>query len=183
MIRDDADDADDAYGTMSAEDGSYVLRFERRLSHPVETVWHALTDPAALTHWFPQDLDGTFAPDAKVRFVFRDDEGYGSLSPFDGEVLEYDPPRLLAYSWGPDVLRWELRADGDGCLLIFTDTLDEQGKAARDGAGWHVCLDYLQAWMDGAGKPPADLWKQLHPGYVDRFGPAAATLGPPERGQ
>ena len=33
----------------------------------------------------------------------------------------------------------ELRADSSGCLLTFTDTIDAHGKAARDGAGWHVC--------------------------------------------
>ncbi|MGH3223319.1 MAG: hypothetical protein ACRDPY_32295, partial [Streptosporangiaceae bacterium] len=64
-------------------------------------------------------------------------------------------------------------------LLIFTDTLAEGGKAARDGAGWHVCLDALRAWIDGAEPPAADRWQQVHPGYVERFGPEAATVGPP----
>ena len=169
----------DAFGTLSGQNGTYVLRFERRLSHPVEKVWQALTDPPALRHWFPQDVEGEWGLGAKLQFVFREAGEYGDIPPFDGEVLEYDPPRLLAYSWGPDSLRWELRPDGDGCLLIFTDTLEEQGKAARDGAGWHVCLDHLRAWIDGTEPPPADGWNQVHPGYVKQFGPAAATLGPP----
>lgn len=162
-------------GTLHVEDGRYVLRFERRLPHPPEKVWAALTDPAELTHWFPQDVEADLRPGGKMRFNFRGDEA----PPFDGEVLVYDPPRVFAYRWATDVLRWELRADGSGCVLTFTDTIGEQGKAARDGAGWHVCLEALAARLDGAVPPPADLWQQVHPDYVSRFGPDAATIGPP----
>ena len=35
-------------------------------------------------------------------FTFRG----GEAPPFDGEVLVYDPPRVLAYRWATDVLRW-----------------------------------------------------------------------------
>ena len=30
-----------------------TLIFERRLSHPVDRVWEAITDPHVLVHWFP----------------------------------------------------------------------------------------------------------------------------------
>ena len=170
-------------GTLdTTSDGRYVLRFERRLAHPVATVWHALTDPGAMRNWFPQDVEADLRVGGKMRFSFRQADTYESIPPIDGEVLEYDPPRLFAYTWGPDLLRWELRPDGDGCLLVFTDTLGERGKAARDGAGWHVCLEALAASLDGAPPPPADLWRRVHPGYTERFGPEASTIGPPEVG-
>jgi len=162
-------------GTLHAEAGRYVLRFERQLAHPPEKVWQALTDPAELTHWFPQDVEADLRPGGKMCFVSRGDDAPS----FDGEVIDFDPPRVFTYLWGTDVLRWELRPQGDGCLLVFTDTIVEQGKAARDGAGWHVCLETLVARLDGSEPPPADRWQQVHPGYVDRFGPAAATMGPP----
>lgn len=162
-------------GTLHAQDGAFVLRFERRLPHPPEKVWAALTDPAELRHWFPQDVEADFRPGGKMQFTFRE----GQAPPFDGEVLACDPPWLLAYRWSTDVLRWELRPDGGGCVLTFTDTIEEEGKAARDGAGWHVCLEALAARLDGAQPPPPGRWQQVHPGYVDRFGPAAATIGPP----
>ena len=162
-------------GTLHAGEGRFVLRFERRLAHPLEKVWAALTDPAELGHWFPQDVEADLRPGGTMRFTFR---GAGA-PPFDGEVLVYDPPRVFAYRWGPDVLRWELRPDGSGCTLTFTDTIEAQGKAARDGAGWHVCLEALAARLDGAEPPAASRWTQVHPGYVARFGPDAATIGPP----
>ena len=73
----------------------------------------------------------------------------------------------------------KLRPDGSGSLLTLTDTIDAHGKAARDGAGWHVCLEALTARLDGDQPPPAERWQQVHPGYISRFGPEAATMGPP----
>ncbi len=162
-------------GTLNVEDGRFVLRFERWLAHPPEKVWAALTDPAELAHWFPQDVAADLRGGGTMRFTFRG----GEAPPFDGEVLVYDPPRILAYRWATDVLRWELRPDGSGCQLTFTDTIDTYGKAARDGAGWHVSLEALTARLDGDEPPPAGRWQQVHSGYVSRFGPEAATIGPP----
>ncbi len=41
-----------ADGTVEEIGGRYFLRFERRLPHPVETVWDALTRPERLRDWF-----------------------------------------------------------------------------------------------------------------------------------
>jgi hypothetical protein len=54
------------------------------------------------------------------------------------------------------------------------------GKAARDAAGWHECLDLLVSDLDGT--PPSAwgrTWRRVHPVYVDKLGPEAATIGPP----
>ncbi|MBV9855847.1 MAG: SRPBCC family protein [Streptosporangiaceae bacterium] len=170
-------------GTLdTTAEGRFALRFERRLAHPPGEVWHALTDPKAMREWFPQEVEADLRPGGKMRFRHRRGEVYEDLPVIEGEVLEYDPPRLFAYTWGADMLRWELRPDGDGCLLVFTDTFGELGKAARDGAGWHVCLEALVASLDGTRPPPRGRWQQVHPGYVERLGPEASTIGPPEVG-
>jgi hypothetical protein len=54
------------------------------------------------------------------------------------------------------------------------------GKAARDAAGWHECLDLLASDLDGT-TPQAwgQTWRQVHPVYVTQLGPDAATIGPP----
>jgi hypothetical protein len=42
----------DPYGTIETlDDGRYVLRYDRRLRHPVDKVWAALTDPARVEEW------------------------------------------------------------------------------------------------------------------------------------
>ncbi len=62
-------------------------------------------------------------------------------------------------------------------------TFPEHGKAARDAAGWHVCLEQLTALCDGSELPwssqPPERWRVVHRGYVERLGPEASVIGPP----
>src|SRR5881396_1365203 len=137
------------YGTYEAVEGRDVLRFERRLGHPVEAVWRAVTEPAELEHWFPTTVEGDLRPGGRLRFDHRD----GVHPPMEGEVTAIDPPRRFVFSWGGDQLELELELEpvngGKACLLRFTVVLDQREKAARDATGWHVCLDRLQASLAG----------------------------------
>ncbi len=130
------------YGTVEQlDDGRWQLRFTRTLEHPVEKVWRAVTEPEHLAAWFPTSIEGERSPGASLRFVFPND----FAPPMDGEMLAYEPQSLVEFSWGPDVLRLELRPVAEGTELTLLDTLEERGKAARDGAGWHACLEALGA--------------------------------------
>jgi uncharacterized protein YndB with AHSA1/START domain len=161
-------------GTLAKRGGRWTLTFTRRLAHPPGKVWRAVTEPEHLAAWFPQEIVGERRAGARLRFVSSTSEG------FDGEMLVFDPPSVMELVWGSDRLRIEVVPDGAGTLLTLTDTFDELGKAARDAAGWHECLDRLVGDLEGAGLPaPGDRWRQVHPTYVERFGPDAATIGPP----
>jgi uncharacterized protein YndB with AHSA1/START domain len=167
------------YGTVEQlDDGRWQLRFTRTLPYPREKVWRALTEPDELAHWFPTTIEGERAPGAHLTFSFPD----GRAAPIEGEMLAYEPASFLELRWGPDVLRLELKEVEDGTELTLLDTLEERGKAARDGAGWHACLDALEASLRGEAEPrdQMSVWSEVHPRYVDRFGPEAATIGPPE---
>jgi uncharacterized protein YndB with AHSA1/START domain len=165
-------------GQLEETDGTWQLRFERTLAHPPEKVWRALTEPEHLEAWFPTTIEGGLEAGAELRFRHR----HRDLPLMEGEMIACDPPSLLEFRWGPDTLRFVLEPDGAGTRLTLTDMLEELGKAARDGAGWHVCLDQLAIHLDG--EEPAwtsvERWTEVHPGYVDEFGPEAATIGPPE---
>jgi uncharacterized protein YndB with AHSA1/START domain len=165
-------------GQLEQSDGRWRLRFTRRLPHPPEKVWRALTEPEHLAAWFPTDIEGERMAGAALRFVFRNGEGPA----IDGEMIAYDPPSLLELRWGnEETLRFELQSDGEGTFLTFFNTFDELGKAARDAAGWHACLDALAHHLDGteARGKPAERSQQLHKSYIERFGPEASTIGPP----
>jgi hypothetical protein len=101
----------------------------------------------------------------------------------EGEMLRYEPPSVMEFKWGDDdVLAFTLRPDGSGTVLTLVQTFDQLGKAARDGAGWHACLDELDYHLRGE-KPrwePNQHWRDLHESYVQRFGEEASTIGPPE---
>ena len=164
------------YGTLEhTDDGRSRLRFVRNLPHPPERVWRAITEPEELEHWFPTTIEGERAVGATLRFSFREHD----LPAFEGEMLAYEDGRALEFSWGSDIVRIELRPTGQGTELTLLDTLDEHGKAARDAAGWHTCLDGLEQSLDG-GAADGDAWKRLQPRYAEAFGPEAATIGPPE---
>jgi uncharacterized protein YndB with AHSA1/START domain len=160
-----------AWATLDTTGSDPVLRFERRLAHAPEKVFRAISEPAELRHWFPATVELELRTGAPIRFRF---EEHGIDAP-GGEVLELDPPRLLAYTWGRDVLRWEIVPEGDGCRLLFTQTLGEGGLSgglpgtARNAAGWDVCLAGLAARLDGAPAPDT-AWFPLFEAYADRFG-------------
>jgi uncharacterized protein YndB with AHSA1/START domain len=161
------------------ETGKWRLRFTRDLAHPIERAWQALTEPEQLQAWFPQRIVGDLlTPGAPLRF-----EHTGVDMPaFEGRVLAVEPPSLLEFLWGTDTLRFELAKAEGGCTLTLMDTIGELGRAARDGAGWHACLDVLEAALDGraATLTAGDRWQEVHKEYIDAFGPEAATIGPPE---
>ena len=167
------------HGQLERVGDHWQLRFSRTLRHAPDKVWRALTEPEHLAAWFPAQMHGERATGARLTFVFENGEGPDT----EGEILVYDPPALLEYRWGTELLRFELAPDdGGGTQLTFLNTFDELGKAARDAAGWHACLDVMAHHLDGREPPwnPMDRWKEVHPVYVEEFGPEAATIGPPE---
>jgi uncharacterized protein YndB with AHSA1/START domain len=161
------------HGTLRQAGDVWQVVFTRRLRHPPERVWRALVEPDELQAWFPSTIEGDRAPGAALRFGFD-----GMDDHIEGTMHVFDPPKVLELSWGGDRLRFELAPDGDGTALTLIDSLEELGKAARDAAGWHVCLAHLVDTLDGL--PPREIaWKLLNDDYAERFGPDAATIGPP----
>jgi uncharacterized protein YndB with AHSA1/START domain len=160
--------------TLDTVDGRPVLRMERRLAHPPEKVWRALTEPAHLNQWYPFTVTALELR-AGGRIAF--DGGAGAT--VEGRVTELDPPRVFAFTQDPSAvlpregenhLRYELRPDGDGCLLVFTHAFHDRPHAAANAAGWDACLDALEAVVDGKPvEPPASLVGR-HEAYVEAFG-------------
>src|SRR3954453_8741915 len=94
------------------------LRFERHLPHAPEKVWRAITDPEHLKAWFP---DTIVVEEWSVGAPLRFEPAPEMAEPFDGEVLAFEPPRMLALRWGTDTLRFEVEPDGDGTRLTLLD--------------------------------------------------------------
>jgi uncharacterized protein YndB with AHSA1/START domain len=163
-------------GQLAKAGSRWTLTFSRWVPHPPEKVWRALTEPEHLEAWFPTTIEGELVAGAQLLFSHRDD----AAPPSRGEMIAFEPPRLLEFTWGDgDRLRFELKPEQSGTGLTLVDTFDEQGKAARDAAGWHACLDALVAHLSGDAIDATQRWREVHDGYVERFGPDAATIGPP----
>jgi uncharacterized protein YndB with AHSA1/START domain len=191
-------------GTLVHIDGRPALRFERRYACPVERVWRAVTDPAELPAWFPSAVSGERAVGAEL--VFADEEQRARAReageptrddgpPLTGRVVAYDPPCVFSFTWGTELLRFELTPDGDGTVLVLTQLLSHQSVAARNGAGWHQCLAALDGLLGAAnGDGGGDGWQEVYRDYLERMGPELgvpvadgglcwerATHVPPER--
>jgi uncharacterized protein YndB with AHSA1/START domain len=165
------------HGTYEEIDGRPVLRFERRLAHPVERVWRAVTEPSELAHWFPAGLTIDMRVGGRVQFTFPD----GAAPPMEGEVMELGPPRVFAFTWEDDLLKFELEPVEDGCLLRFTHVLAQRDQGAMVAAGWSVCFEELDKQL--AGEPahapdgrPTDKWRKYYGEYQERGVPSGAPV-------
>jgi uncharacterized protein YndB with AHSA1/START domain len=69
---------------------------EKTLPHPPEKIWRTLTQAELIGQWL---MPNDFVPKVGHRFTFKTKP----MGDWDGtvhcEVLDYDPPRLLRYSW------------------------------------------------------------------------------------
>jgi uncharacterized protein YndB with AHSA1/START domain len=154
-------------GTLHTVDGRPMLRFERRLRHPVDKVWRAITDPAELSSWFPWHV----VIDARVGGTISFTHPQGLVTAPEAVITELDPPRVFGYRWHDEDLRWELAEDGDTCVLVFTHVFTDRPSAAKLAAGWHLSHDALATVLDGEPVDTShDRWTELNKHYVTAFG-------------
>ena len=165
-------------GRLEPADGRSRLVFRRTVDCLPADVFAAVTQPDGLASWFPTTIEGVLDPGAPLRFSFRNAEG----EPFSGDVVAFEPSRRWSIHWGDDLLDLAASPQGTATVLDFRIEFSPVGRAARDAAGWHVCLDLLAAHC--AHSPVSwtvpQRWREVHPQYVARFGPQAATIGVPE---
>jgi uncharacterized protein YndB with AHSA1/START domain len=152
-----------------------AVRLERQLADPPSLVWLAITDREQLRSWFPCDVvvaGGRWQVGASITFPFPSEIIDMTLT---GEVLAVDEPNLLSYTWGEEILRFELFAAGTGTRLVLTDELPASA-AARNAAGWDDCLDHLVGLT-----PDPNAWRSRFDSYSAAFEPALGSQeGPPE---
>ncbi|MGH3993115.1 MAG: SRPBCC domain-containing protein [Pseudonocardiaceae bacterium] len=65
-----SEEAAHGLGSHETVGGQPAVRFQRRLAHPVERVWRAVTDPEQLGSWFPCRVEVDLRPGGPMRFDF-----------------------------------------------------------------------------------------------------------------
>lgn len=173
------------YGVRTAPD---TVRVERLLPGPIERVWQYLTDSELRSQWLAGgEMEPRLA--GHVELVFRnsslaenDDPPPPKYAQFAGEsrmggtITEFDPPRVLAYTWGEadsshSHVRFELSAQGAQVRMVVTHSR----LATREGmlsvaGGWHAHLDILRDRM--SGRTPDGFWRshtRLEAEYAQRL--------------
>lgn len=125
------------------EDDRVYVAFERQLSHPIDKVWTAISDPDQLKHWF-SGINIELKQGGSFEIWFGGDcDGPSHVS---GIVEEFDPPNVMQLG----SMRYQLIANDAGCLLKFSDVLQFAGPRSRQEfavsvlGGWHAYLDKLE---------------------------------------
>lgn len=142
-------------GTVTIEGDYATLRYERRLPHPREAVWKAITDPKELATWFNTKavIDGRNG--GAIDYVSAP-AGFHTT----GRILVWDPPRVFEHEWRMDphphlpngeaesVIRWELTRDGDSStILTVTHSRLTKSTGLGFAPGMHAFLDRLAAHL------------------------------------
>jgi len=141
---------------------------EIQIAAPPERVFQALTDAAQLRRWFanPSCPNHLWEMDARPggRYHYTTEKGtvvVNNVSEFEchGEILEYDPPRLLVYTWIANwhegktrstVVRWELTPQAGGTHVKVTHSgLAHESVARKDySGGWVGVLEHLKKFVE-----------------------------------
>ncbi len=141
---------------------------EIHIAAPPQRVFKALTDSAELRQWFtdPSCPIHRWEMDARLGGKYRYDTEMGahevnSVRKFEchGEIVEFDPPRLLAYTWIANwhdnkqratVVRWELSAESGGTHVKVTHSgLANEAVARKDySSGWTGVMQYLKKFVE-----------------------------------
>jgi uncharacterized protein YndB with AHSA1/START domain len=150
-------------GTEISVDGRPALRFERRLDHPIERVWQAVTAPAELERWFVATVPWT--PTEGEEFAAGGETG---------RITKLEPPHVIAWTWGIESYSFELSAAGDGCVLVFTHVFNpELGPGWQHAAGWETYFGRLDVHLGGGYLSEED----AHEGIDERMDRYRSAFG------
>ncbi|WP_342599540.1 SRPBCC family protein [Psychrobacillus sp. FSL H8-0483] len=149
--------------TIQKESEIYTARYERHFHHSVEEVWSMLTDNEKLQQWFTELQVVDLRNGGLIKFDMQD----GNF--IDMKILDYEAFKILAFEWGEDIARFELSSVNDGCQLTFIETISSfSEQKVKDLAGWHVCLDVIEAILDGRTiASRKDQWKAWYVKYEE----------------
>jgi len=155
-------------------DTTFVI--ERRLKASIDRVWSYFVDGEKRARWFTGG-DTLSADGQNFAMIFahknitseKPPERWKDMDtksfPMGGRVLAFDPPRLLAITWGDgdehvSEVRFEFTAVGDETLLTLTHSKIDKLENTRDFAGgWTAHMETLATVL--AGKPANHFWADV----------------------
>jgi len=135
------------------------ITMDIEIAASAEVVFRALTDPQQLVAWFGGSKHWELDLRIGGKWLATGyDESCGGDWEMQGEVIELDPPRFLAYTWRTNVehdlglqteVRYELeRTDkGTRLRLIHKGFGDNREAFEAYRGGWAIELELLRAYV------------------------------------
>lgn len=122
------------------------------IAAPIDRVWAALTDPAAIGAWMGDEDEVAF--DLRVGGAYQ---FFGGAT--TGVLTKLHHPNQLEYTWRQDewapdwpdsIVRWTLATDGAGTRVRLThDTFPNEAERDSHDQGWDTYwLEPMQAWLE-----------------------------------
>jgi len=133
--------------SVVAADRGFTLEMRRFFQHSPEQVWRLLTEPAELRQWAPFDTTFDLGETGTSTLSTA-----GTARPIDlpSHIRIAERARLLEYTWGSDVLVWELEPLPAGTTVVtLRHTMGDSRLLARVAAGWQICFDVAERYMNG----------------------------------
>lgn len=145
-------------------ESGFIAQFERHLKHPAEEVWSYLTENDKLAKWFSELRVDELRKGGFIKFDMQDDT-FEEMT-----ILDLKINSVLEYTWGEDIVRFELKQELDGCKLVLIEKIKTiTNHTPRDLAGWHVCLDVIDALLDGRTiDSRKNEWEKWYTEYVEQ---------------
>lgn len=144
----------------------WELILTRMLDHPREDVWNALTRADELVNWGPFKPSRDLTELGAVRLTHMNNPQEDARQGF---VLAVDPPKLLMFQWGDDILRWELQEVENKTQLKLRHRFSDRRMAPSYAAGWHLCLHGLSGTLAGIAMPSMVGSKAADYGYKELY--------------
>jgi uncharacterized protein YndB with AHSA1/START domain len=147
---------------------------EIKIAAPPERVFRALSDARELQQWFtsPECPAKSWEMDPRVDGSYRYQTEKGStvvngVNEFQchGHITEYDPPRVIAYTWYANwhddstvrtLVRWELTPSEAGTHVKVTHSgLSKLPVARKDySGGWPEVVQMLKTFVEKENSSP-----------------------------
>ena len=140
-----------------------MIEREMVVAHPLQEVWRALTDAAALAQWFGDSAEVELHPGGKANFGWSE---FGAA--ISGRVEVVDPPHTFAFRWA--AVEGVPVDDAPSTLVTFTLTADDGTTVVRveetgfdelpaelrqktleeNTSGWKAEFSDLEEFLDGS---------------------------------
>lgn len=146
-------------------DDQVIVEFERDFPVEIDLVWRMLAENQYLQKWFADLKIETLEEGGKILFDMKD----GTFE--EMTITSLSVPNVLEYTWGSDLVRFDLTPSKTGTHLIFKETISKvTDHTPKDITGWHTCLDVIDAILSNEELPdPQYKYNELYPMYEEKF--------------
>lgn len=138
----------------------YEATFIRKFKQDRTTVWSMLTENDKLQQWFSELK--VEDPKKGGSIIFEPDDGMMERM----AITDYREGQRIAFEWGEDHVHFELSEVDGGSELRLKETISKiTPHTPKDLAGWHVCLDTMQAVLENYEMRREEDWNRWYPEY------------------